>query len=105
MPRQGLGPKLTPAQRKLRAQIAVNTSWANTTDRKARTAPGNEASMKRFEREVDPDGVLPERERLLRADAAKRAYFARLSFLASKSRAGKATAARGTSRTRNRRTA
>ena len=85
-------PRLTPAQRKLRAQIAVQTSWANTADRRARTAPGNEASMKRFEREVDPDGVLPERERLLRAGAAKKAYFARLSFLASKARDQRAAA-------------
>ena len=77
---------LTPAQRHLRAQIAVNTSWANTTDRRARTAAATEASMRRFERQVDPEGVLPERERLLRADAAKRAYFARLSFKASKAR-------------------
>jgi hypothetical protein len=103
--RQSLGPKLTPAQRKLRAQIAVQTSWANTTDRRARTAPASEASMKRFEHEVDPDGLLPEKERLLRADAAKRAYFAKLSFLASKARqkapAGAETAA-STSRNKRR---
>jgi len=79
-------PRLTPGQRSLRARIAVNESWARTTDRKARTAPATEASMKRFERQVDPNGELPEAERLKRADAAKRAYFARLSFKASKAR-------------------
>jgi hypothetical protein len=42
--------------------------------------------MKRFERLVDPEGMLPERERLQRAEAAKRAYFAQLSFKASKAR-------------------
>jgi hypothetical protein len=83
---------LTPEQRRLRARIAVNTSWANTPDPRARTAPATEAFLKRFEREVDPDGTLSEAERLRRADAAKRAYFARLSFQASRARQKKRTA-------------
>jgi hypothetical protein len=34
---------LTAAQRKLRARVGVYTSWANTTDRSARTAPATAA--------------------------------------------------------------
>jgi hypothetical protein len=51
---------LTPAERTLRAQIASNTSWANTIDRRARTCrpPGRRAAEERFEREVDPDSPV-----------------------------------------------
>jgi hypothetical protein len=38
---------LTPAQRKLRARLAGFTSWANTTDRRARTAPATAAHRAR----------------------------------------------------------
>ena len=84
---------LSSAQRKLRARIAGNASWANTTDRRARTRPASEAFLARFERQVDPDGLLPEKERLERAESAKRAYFASLSYKASKANAAKATEA------------
>jgi hypothetical protein len=49
---------LTPAERTLRAQIASNTSWANTIDRRARTAAARRAAEERFEREVDPDSPV-----------------------------------------------
>lgn len=62
---------MSPAERALRARIAAHTSWANTADRKARTAPGRAASMARFEKEVDPDGVLSPAERALRAHMAR----------------------------------
>jgi len=39
------------------------------------TKPARDAFMARFERQVDPDGLLPADERRRRADAAKRAYF------------------------------
>jgi hypothetical protein len=54
--------------------------WAKTSDRTAATAPAREAFMGRFEREVDPEGVLPERERAQRAEAARRAYYAELAL-------------------------
>jgi hypothetical protein len=50
------------------------------------TAPAREAFLKRFIDEVDPDRVLPEPERLRRAAAARKAYFTRLAFLASRRR-------------------
>lgn len=45
--------------------------------------------MERFLREVDAYGVLPEAERLRRAEAAKKVYFSRLALKSAKSRAKK----------------
>jgi hypothetical protein len=53
---------LTPAQRSLRARIAAHASWANTSDRSARTAAARKAALDKFERQVDPDNVLPAEE-------------------------------------------
>ena len=46
--------------------------------------------LDRFEREVDPDGVLPPQERAQRAEHAKKAYFARLALASAKARRKKA---------------
>jgi len=48
--------------------------------------------LARFEREVDPDGVLPEVERLRRAEHARKAYMQKLA-LASAARRRKTGAA------------
>ena len=71
---------------KLRAQIAANTSWANTSDRAARTAPGRAAMLRKFEQQVDPDGVLTPAERTKRAENARKAHMQRLAFQAAKAR-------------------
>lgn len=55
-------------------QIAAYISWSRTSDRNARTRPARQAFLSRFEREVDPDGVLPPAERGRRAQHALRAY-------------------------------
>lgn len=60
-------------------RIAAEISWSRTADRSARTRPAREAFLRRFEREVDPDGTLPREERLRRAEHAKRAYMLRLA--------------------------
>jgi hypothetical protein len=78
---------MTPAQRTLRAQIAAHTSWANTSNRAARTAAAREAAMDRFVKQVDPDGVLSPDERARRAESAKKAYFLRLAAKSAKARA------------------
>lgn len=77
---------LTPAERSLRGQIAVHTSWANTEDRSARTAPARKKAMERFEREVDPDGALTPQERAIRAEHARKAYFKALALQSAKAR-------------------
>jgi hypothetical protein len=42
--------------------------------------------MDRFEREVDPEGVLPAQERQRRAEHARKAYFLRLALASAKAR-------------------
>lgn len=77
---------LSPAERKLRAELAAHTSWAHTPDRAARTANARRAALDRFEREVDPEGVLLPAERAKMAESARRAYFKRLAFKSAAAR-------------------
>lgn len=77
---------LTPEQRSLRAKIASHESWARTADPSARTAPARKAFADRFEREVDPDGVLAPDDRARRAEHARRAYFGRLALASARAR-------------------
>lgn len=81
---------MTPEQRRMSATAAVHASWAKTVDRTARTAPATAASMARFERQVDPDGVLSPVERAKRAESARRAYFTGLALKSSLARAKRA---------------
>jgi hypothetical protein len=43
------------------------------------SCPTRETFLKRFEKEVDPDGALPPEERQQRAEHAKRAYMLQLA--------------------------
>ncbi|HEY0640126.1 MAG TPA: hypothetical protein VGD67_21035 [Pseudonocardiaceae bacterium] len=78
--------ELTPEQRSLRARLAAHVSWANTTDRAARTAAARRAAHDRFDRQVDPDGVLPPEERARRAANARKAYYLRLALRSAAAR-------------------
>ena len=60
-------------------------------DTRETTRAAREAFARRFERQVDPDGVLPVPERVRRAEAAKRAYFQRMAMRSAKARRKKAT--------------
>ncbi|MBA9003705.1 hypothetical protein [Thermomonospora cellulosilytica] len=83
---------MTPEQRSLRARIAVNTSWANTRDRAARTANGtaaSPASLSYWEKRVDPDGVMDERTRALAAENARKAHYQRMALKSVQARAEK----------------
>ncbi|MDI3402494.1 hypothetical protein [Streptomyces cavernicola] len=86
---------MTPEQHRMRAQIAAHTLWANCNDPSAHTEPARRAFLERFEREVDPDGVLTADERLRRAEHARKAHFKRLALASSKARAARAAARRG----------
>lgn len=70
----------SPQERSQNARAAAHESWARTANRAARTAPARAAALARFERDVDPDGVLSPRERAQRAEHARRAYFTRLAL-------------------------
>jgi hypothetical protein len=69
------------------AQIAAHTRWAQTQDRTAATAKARQAASERFERQVDPEGVLSIPERKKRAENARQAYFMQLARKSAKARA------------------
>jgi len=76
----------TPARRALRARMAAHHLHAGITDPAAHTAPARAAFLERFEREVDPDGLLDPRERARRAEHARKAYFLRLALASAHAR-------------------
>jgi len=62
--------------------VTMTTSWeadARSAPTTAQRNPARETFLKRFEKEVDPDGTLPPEERRQRAEHAKRAYMLRLA--------------------------
>jgi len=83
---------LSPSQRSHRARLAAFAQKAKHPADEL-TSNARRAFFARFEREVDPEGKLPEAERLRRAEYARRAYFARLSWRAVKARAARKAAA------------
>ncbi len=76
---------LTPSERSLRARLAAHTLHARV-DPTAHTAPARKAFLARFEREVDPDGILSTAERARRAEHARKAYFTRLALRSAQAR-------------------
>jgi hypothetical protein len=82
---------LSPEQRSIRASIGGYAQKAKYDSREL-TKNARTKFLSRFEREVDPDGVLPEPERGRRAHAALRAHMQRLALASSKARARKAGA-------------
>jgi hypothetical protein len=76
------------AERSLRARLAAYALHAQRDSRET-TANGRAAFLARFDREVDPEGLLEPDERRRRAEQARRAYFARLSLAAVKARQAK----------------
>lgn len=77
--------RLSPAERSMRGRMGAYALHARYDPRQT-TAPARAAFLRRFLDEVDPDRVLPESERLRRAAAARKAYFTRLAYLASRRR-------------------
>jgi hypothetical protein len=84
--------ELTPAQRSIRASLAAHSRWAQETDRKEAMQPALNGMLARFERQVDPDGVLNPAERAKRAESAKKAYYRALQLKSSRSRGKKKAA-------------
>lgn len=76
----------TPAERSLRARLAIHTRWSQTVDRSAATEPARRAQRERFERQVDPDGSLPAEVRGELAEHARRAHLLRMSLAAAQAR-------------------
>ena len=81
--------------RVLRARMAAHLLHARIKDPAKHTAPARAAFLSRFEREVDPDGVLEPAERAKRAEHARKAYFIRLALASRKARAARKQASEG----------
>jgi hypothetical protein len=81
--------EMTPQQRSRRARVAAHASWAATADRKARTSAGTTAFLARFERQVDPEGLLPDDQRAEMARHARIAYMLRLAERSAQARRGR----------------
>lgn len=77
---------MTPAERALRGRIGAHISWANTADPVARTKPGRDAFLARFERQVDPEGVMDPAERARRAAHLRRAHMQGLAIKSAQKR-------------------
>lgn len=87
MPRKKT-PPMTPAQYTMRARIAAQARWSRESgaDQAKR---GQEGLLARFERDVDPDGVLDPVERRRRAESARKAHMSRLALKSSRARTAK----------------
>ena len=70
----------TAAERSLHARLAVEESWARTSDPTARTAAARETFRRKFEDEVDPEHELSPEARARRGEHARRAFYARLAL-------------------------
>lgn len=84
---------LSPSQRSMRARLAAHAMHARHDSREV-TANARQAFVERFEREVDPDGVLPAAERQRRAEHAMRAHMTRLALRSAQARRTRAEGSR-----------
>jgi len=78
---------MNPSERSMTMRFAAHKSWANTTDRSARTAPARRASNKRFleqAREQHPDATDAQIEQI--AESLSKAYFTELSLKSAQAR-------------------
>lgn len=79
---------LTPEQRKQRARMAGLANHAKNGP--MATAAARRGLEARWEREVDPDGVLTPQELERRVAQKRKAHMARMTFLASQARTRRA---------------
>lgn len=86
---------MTPAQRRLRAQMGAHALWAKTEDRSVISAPGRAAADARFERQVrEQFPHLPDDEIAKRAASARKAFYAEIQLKSAKARAQRAAGAK-----------
>lgn len=69
----------------MRARMGAHALHASHDPRKT-TEKGRRKFLDRFEKEVDPDGVLAPDERARRAGHARKLYFTRLAYASAKAR-------------------
>lgn len=74
-----------PESRNLNERYAAHVSWANTSDRTARTAPAREAMARKFLEQADGDPK--------RAESLRKAYYLDLARKSAEARRRKAESA------------
>ena len=79
---------LSPRERTLRARLGAHVLHAQR-DSRAITQPARAAAFQRFIDQVDPERILPETERLRRAEHARRAHMTRIALKSVRARAGR----------------
>lgn len=74
-------------ERRLRAQLGAEISWANTVDRTARTAPGSRAAEARFEKEARERHPDASEEQIAQvAEHLRKAHFRRMGLASATKR-------------------
>ena len=84
--------KATPSERAMRARAAAFQLHAMRDSRETTAAAraASPAALRYFLNLVDPDLVLPQRERSRRAESARKAYFTRLALASARARRNRA---------------
>lgn len=78
---------MSPAERRLRAQLGAYTMWANTPDRSLRMAPARAGFEARFDRIViEKHGVLPPEDHAKCVEAERKRFFAELALKSARAR-------------------
>ena len=78
-------PGATAAERALQGRLAAHTKWA-TADPVEGTKAARAAFLDRFEKQVDPAGLLTPVDRAKRAEHARKAYFTGLALKSAQAR-------------------
>lgn len=76
----GASRRMTPEQRRLKAQMAANARWSRPTARDEQAEAARAALWRRFEQQVDPDGVLSDEKRRQLAMNAAKAHSAKMNL-------------------------
>ncbi|WP_406410119.1 hypothetical protein OG923_16270 [Streptomyces halstedii] len=83
---------MDPNERALRARLAAHQSWANTTDRSARTAEARRVAESKFDKEArQKHPGATEAQIAATAESLRKAYFVRLGLLSVQARRKKRT--------------
>ncbi|MFD6474362.1 hypothetical protein ACFWEH_12790 [Streptomyces anulatus] len=78
---------MDPTERALRARLGAHQSWANTTDRTARTAGARRAAESKFEEEArQKHPGATEAQVAAAAESLRKAHFTRMGFLSAQAR-------------------
>ena len=79
-------PALSPTERSLIGRLGAHERWSRCPDRAAATSPARRAFEARFERQVDPAGLMSPADRARAVENARSAYYTRLALASAQAR-------------------